>query len=41
MQKTSAAAVQKPGVLQRLKAIPPVVYMLVVLIVAFSILEPN
>lgn len=33
MQKTSA--------MNRVKAIPPVVYMLVVLIVVFSILEPN
>lgn len=39
MQKTSA--VQKPGVMQRAKTIPPVVYMLIVLIAAFSILEPN
>ncbi|MBM6739082.1 ABC transporter permease [Faecalicatena fissicatena] len=39
MQKTSVA--QKSGVLQRIKTIPPVVYMLVVLIVVFSIMEPN
>lgn len=39
MQKTSV--MQKSGVLQRIKTIPPVVYMLVVLIVVFSIMEPN